>query len=269
VATFGGSVPVAPDAVRVWRGFRNHTLECAEFLAFLGETLFPIEGTWRPNFGLTCYVAGIKSLEASASAPDEFALVFYESQGVYDAGLRTVAGRIYPLFPSPKFESGLSGYPHRLQEAFEKDTPYYLFDNHVDWYHGTVRCLLGVAKPPVDELCAKVHQVLAGVQASPPTGLDGLIAMVDENKDHSGYLLCWEHWADGASPVDGLLASLTGLLDVAFHKDAADPMIVDGGFYDADVSVSPVLKGDQLLRLQFLRRRLAAENGRPVIGPLN
>ena len=45
-------------------------------------------------------------------------------------------------------------------------------------------------------------------------------------------------------------------------------MSVNGGFYDADVGVVPALERDQLLRLQFLRRRLAVENGRPVSGPL-
>ena len=33
------------------------------------------------------------------------------------------------------------------------------------------------------------------------------------------------------------MAQLTGLVEVAFHKDAADPMNVNGGFYDADVRV--------------------------------
>jgi hypothetical protein len=77
MTTFKGCVPVAPDAVRVWRGFRKHDLQWTKFLAFLGQTMFPTEATWRPYFGLTCYVAGIKSLNASASAPDEFALVSY------------------------------------------------------------------------------------------------------------------------------------------------------------------------------------------------
>lgn len=270
MTSFMGCVPVAPDAVKVWRGFRRHDLQWREFLDFLGDTLFPTEGTWRPYFGLTCYVAGIKSPMASASAPDEFALVFYESQEVYEEGLRTVAGRIYPLFPGPNFEPhrGRSAFPKRLQQPFEKNTPYYLFDNQVDWYHGTVRCLLGTATKAVDRLCASVHEVLATVRQSPPSGLDGLIAMVDENPDRSGYLLCWEHWAEGTAPAAGPLAQLTGLVEVAFHQDAAEPMKVNGGFYDSNVGLVPALEGDQLLRLQFLRRRLAVENGRPVSGPL-
>jgi hypothetical protein len=127
---------------------------------------------------------------------------------------------------------------------------------------------LGTVPQAVDQRCASVYEVLAAVQQSPPTGLDGLIAMVDENADESGYLLCWVHWAEGTAPAADPLAQLTGLVDVAFHKDAAEPMIVNGGFYDADVGVVPALDGDQLLRLQFLRRRLAVENGRPVSGPL-
>ena len=150
-----------------------------------------------------------------------------------------------------------------------KNTAYYLFGNQVDWYHGTVRCLLGTVPPgAIDALCGSVYDVLATVQQSSPTGLDGLIAMVDENDDGSAYLLCWEHWADGIAPAAGSLAQLSGLVDVAFHKDAADPMYVNGGFYDANVGVQPALEGDQLLRLEFLRRRLAVENGRPVSGLL-
>ena len=226
---FKGSVPVAPDAVKVWRGFRKDKLPWTEFLKFLGETLFPTEGSWRPYFGLTCYVAGITSESVSASetepAPDEFALVFYESQEVYDKGLRTVAGRIYPLFPGPMFKSGRSQYPNRLQKSFVKNESYYLFGNEVDWYHGTVRCLLGTVPQKVDKLCEKVHKVLASVQESPPPGLDGLIALVDENgkSNGSGYLLCWEHWAEGTAPTADPLAQLTDLVNVAFHKDAADP----------------------------------------------
>ena len=70
MTTFEGCVPVAPDAVRVWRGFRKDDLELAwqDFLAFLEQTLFPAEATWRPHFGLTCYVAGIKSQCASNCA---------------------------------------------------------------------------------------------------------------------------------------------------------------------------------------------------------
>jgi hypothetical protein len=111
MTTFKGCVPVAPDAVRVWRGFRKHDLQWTKFLAFLRHTMFPTEATWRPYFGLTCYVAGI-------------------------------------------------------------------------------------------------------------------------------------------------------------HKEAADPMNVNGGFYDANVCVVPASEGDQLVRLQFLRRRLAVENGRAVSVPL-
>ena len=199
---------------------------------------------------------------------DEFALVFYESREVYQAGLDTVAGRIYPLFPGPMFERGLSQWPERHSEKLDKNKAYYLFDNPVDWYHGTVRCLLGIVRQEVDHLRASVNEVLATVKQAPPPGLDGLIVMVDENPDGSGYLLCWEHWTEGTAPTGDPLAQLAGLVSVALYKDAADPMTVDGGFYDTGVSVVPAIEGDQLLRLQFLRRRLAVENGRPVGGPL-
>jgi hypothetical protein len=106
------------------------------------------------------------------------------------------------------------------------------------------------------------------LQQSSPTGLDGLIVMVDENQDGSGYLLYWEHWAEGTAPAADPLEQLTGLVDVAFHKNAAEPMNVIGGFYDVNVGVVPAIEGDQLVRLQFLRRRLAVENGRAVSGPL-
>ena len=194
--------------------------------------------------------------------------MFYESKEVYDAGLHTVAGRIYPLFPGPMFEGGRSQCPHRLEETLEKNIAYYAFDHQVNWYHGTVRCLLGTVPQAVGRLCASVYEVLAALREDPPTGLDGLIAMVDENDDGSGYLLCWDHWVEGTPPAAEPLARLAGLVSVAFHKDAADLMIVNGGFYDTDVCVVPALEGDQLLRLQFLRRRLGVENGHPVGGPL-
>ncbi len=113
-----------------------------------------------------------------------------------------------------------------------------------------------------------VNEVLAAVKQGPPSGLDGLIVMVDENPDGSGYLLCWEHWAEGTAAELDPLAPLAGLVTVSLYKDAADPMSVNGGFYDTKVNVVPALEGDQLLRLQFLRRRLAVENGQPVGGPL-
>jgi hypothetical protein len=268
MTAFKGCVPVAPDAVRVWRGFRNPDVCWQDFVTFLAETLFPTEATWRPYFGLTCYVAGIKLEAANAHAPDEFALIFYESKQVYEAGLRTVAGRIYPLFPVAKFGGGHSQYPVRLGEAVTTNTAYYIFDDHVDWYQGSVSCLLGTVPKAVDRLCASVHAVLAALRQHPPTGLDGLIAMVDENKDGSGYLLCWTHWAEGTAPAGEPLAQLAGLVTVVLNKDAAEPMTVAGGFYDLDVCIKLAPKGDQLLRLQFLRRRLAVENGHPVGGPL-
>ena len=95
---------------------------------------------------------------------------------------------------------GLSQWPERLPEKLDKNKAYYLFDNPVDWYHGTVRCLLGTVPRAVDELCASVNEVLSNLKQCPPSGLDGLIVMVDENPDGSGYLLCWEHWAEGTAP---------------------------------------------------------------------
>jgi hypothetical protein len=98
-----------------------------------------------------------------------------------------------------------------LQKTFVKNIPSYVFGNQVDWYHGTVRCLLGTVPPgAVDQLCTSVYGVLATVQQNSPTGLDGLIAMVDENDDGSGYLLCWEHWADGIAPPSGKRRVIVG-----------------------------------------------------------
>jgi hypothetical protein len=266
-----GSMPVPPDAVRVWRGTRLDRTPAGwpPFVTFLEQTLFPIEATWRPAFGLTAYIAGVKSPDASAMAPDEFALVFYESAAVYDAGLQTPAGSIYPLFPTPAFSGGKSGYPARLQSTLEANLPVYLFDGAVDWYHGSVRChVLTLQRgQSAEALLAATQACLRSTQAAPPPGLDGMIVMVDSASADAAYLIAWEHWAPGAVPAGDLFAPLAPLTDVAFAHDEAAPMTVTGGLYDRGVTVTPPVVGDQLLRLQFLRRGLAFENGKVVSGP--
>ena len=270
---FVGTVPVAADAVRVWRGFRADASPAGWplFASFLSQTLFPTEATWRPAFGLTCYLAGIKAPDGDAAAPDEFALVFYESQQVYDAGLKTVAGSLYPLFPAAAFRAsgGRSGYPQRFHRRLALNQACHVFDQPVDWYHGSVRCQVATLRPgqPVAALLAATERLLAALQAAPPAGLDGLIAMVDETAEGRACLLAWQHWQGDAPAVDSLFDALQPLVTVSFRQAQAQTMTVTGGFYDPGVQVQPPIVGDQLLRLSFLRRRLAAENHRVVGGP--
>ena len=93
------SLPVPPDAVRVWRGFRSPALSTGEFHNELGATFLPATVKMQSNAGLCSYiptvVAGLPG--KPDSAPDETAILFWGSQTAYRNSFNRLAVRIYTL----------------------------------------------------------------------------------------------------------------------------------------------------------------------------
>ena len=86
------SKPVPPDAVRIWRGFRNSTLTEEKFFADLGSVFVPatVELQW-PN-GLDAYIPSFPAGKGKpATVPDETAILFWDSQLTYHNGFNTLA----------------------------------------------------------------------------------------------------------------------------------------------------------------------------------
>lgn len=246
-----GHVPVRPNAVRVWRGFRADGMSNGDFYERLGRNFIPMTVQALAWLGMTAYLPTVLPDKKPASVPDEIALVFYESQDAYRRTFQTTIGRAYGLLHEPVFSAGSkSGFPRLLGDVFQAHQPYYLFEQDVDWYHGQCRVLVGTRKSNQTQAAfhERLHRTLKSLQKRPPKGLDGAIVSASED-----CLVYWEHWADGARMVDDKIARLAGLVRVILLKQAM-PMRVPTELTEKYEGLT--VKGGECLNLRFQRRAL-------------
>lgn len=198
------SVPVAPDAVRVWRGFKLGGLGQDQFFDKLGSIFIPGTVLIQAPVGLTAYLPSVLPRDHHPAAPDEIALVFYRVQQSYDDAKKTVGGRAYSDLHGLVFDLGksLSGFPQKFTGTLVPDGRYHLFDEHLDWQHGAVNAFVGVrAGGDARSFLDRIAGWLGEVQEE--GGPDGAIASAAND-----YVVYWEHWPDEASaarsPIPGL-----------------------------------------------------------------
>jgi len=193
-AALQGSVPVKPDAVRVWCGYRTDGLDGPTFRKALGRNFLPFCIQSQPPLGLTAYLPAILPDDRPDGVPDEIALVFYESQDVYRAAAKTTIGRIYGALHGTVFSrNSTSSFPSLLEDAIKPNTPYYLLNQEADWYLGTARVLVGTRRDlslPTD-FRARYLAGLKAIQKRPSKGLDGAITTVTDD-----WAIYWEHWTE-------------------------------------------------------------------------
>lgn len=231
------SVPVAPDAVRVWRGFRLPSLSQETFFAKLGSIFIPGTVQIQAPVGLTAYLPSVLPAEKHPAAPDEIALVFYRVQQSYDDAKKTVGGRAYSDLHGLVFDltRSLSGFPQKFAGELVPDERYHLFDQHLDWQHGAVNAFVGVRSGgDAGEFLSRIAGWLGRVQSD--GGPDGAIASASTD-----YVVYWEHWPDEAaaagSPIPGLAELVEPVYRQAFKPtpmhhglwEDYDGLTVDGG----------------------------------------
>jgi hypothetical protein len=231
------SVPVAPDAVRVWRGFRLPGLSQDQFFAKLGSIFIPGTVQIQAPVGLTAYLPSVLPREKHPAAPDEIALVFYRVQQSYDDAKKTVGGRAYSDLHGLVFDlsRSLSGFPEKFAGELVAGGRYHLFDQPLDWQRGAVNAFVGVRSGgDPGEFIASVADWLGEVQRQ--GGPDGAIASVATD-----YVVYWEHWPDEAaaagSPIPGLAERVEPVYRRAFQPtpmhhglwESYDGLTVAGG----------------------------------------
>ena len=199
---------VAPDAVRVWRGFRLPTLSLDDFLHKLGTVFVPATVKMQVDAGLQAYVPAIAGglTDKPDSVPDETAVLFWESPATYWNGFTTLAVRTYTLTHGGVYltaqNQSRADFPTAFDGQVNTDQPVYLVDQPADWMHGRVTHL--VAARPVDHDPATFHANVASAlgDVRKNVSLDAAIACVGDD-----YLVYWE-----LTPIaTGGPASTTGI----------------------------------------------------------
>jgi hypothetical protein len=184
---------VAPDAVRVWRGFRLPALDLSSFYAKLGTVFVPATVLMQIDAGLHSYTptvpAGLPG--KPDTVPDETAILFWESQDTYWNGFTKLAVRTYTLTHTGVYvtenDRSRADFPVAFAGTVASDQPVYLFERAADWMTGAITHLCA-ARPEVMDTAAfhaAVGEVLATIQKTVP--LEGAIACVGDD-----YLVYWE-----------------------------------------------------------------------------
>lgn len=223
-----GQVPVAPDAVRVWRGFRNTALGYEDFEKKLGSIFMPCAVAIQQPLGLTAYLPALLKSDKPAPVPDEIALVFFEDEAIYKRMFSSAGGRAYALLHGTAFDGvrSKSGFPARFEGYLEAEKPLYLVDGKADWQTGTTQVFVG-SRPdslsPADFL-AQLAQAATALRADLPVGLDA--AIVSPGAD---YVIWWHHWqgepAADRSPRELLADLAEPQMDATAQDTKAPPTI--------------------------------------------
>jgi hypothetical protein len=259
-------VPVPPDAVRVWRGFkkRQSGFEQQAFVRKLTSLFIPSVAPFQAPLGLTAYVPAIIPPRGPACTPDEIALVFYESQDTYRATFDSIAGRAYGDLHATVFEFADSSYrstsawPVLFSEEAKPGQPYHLFSSSVDWQRGHVNVVVATRPPETnpEEFLARLADSLGRVQQRHPQGLDGAIFVGTED-----YFCYWEHWdssdpADGERPQPDAASAIPNLLRFADPQlnVRASTITAAQNLFESNAGLDEIV-GGAAFNVQFHRRR--------------
>jgi len=218
--------PVAPDTVRVWRGFMLAGTDYAQFAQTLGSVFVPSCALLQPNAGLTAYVPSMMSqTNKPAAVPDQTALMWWATTTAHDEATKTVAVRAYQDLHGAVYDTKISrsDVPVKLEHGIVANQPVYFFDQPADWMTGKVRHLVGAPISP-GYIGPLLLWALA-YQKKPPKGVDGALLITG----NGGYVAFWEHWTNrvGKSPIDDLAKMVTPFLSAV-----AENIPPGGGLWD-------------------------------------
>lgn len=194
--------------IRVWVGYRlAKTRQGAgreDFYKHLGSIFIPATVELMQPWGLLAYLPTVVPEDNNPLAPDEVALVFYQSiDGYRRAATCSVGGRAYQLLHSTIFNfttsnnepSSHSGFPQRYNNRLltgDQPAYYTLFGENIPWQHGEAVVLIALyeGSNPA-EFATQLSKTLHSLHAEPPQNMDGAIFTV------SGPLIVfWTHWHD-------------------------------------------------------------------------
>ena len=222
-------VPVPPDSVRLWLGYKASTLTYPQFYTELGTTFVPSCATLEPLLGLTAYYSALPTLaKATTNLPDQTALMFWKTTQAHGQAQATLAERAYLDLHTIVYDVALckSLTPIALKGAAKMNQAYFLIAKNSDWMLGGARHLLG-ARPAGVKPAAFAKQVAswaAAYQSSPSAGADGALLYATTDM-----VVFWEHWPakKAASAHFSALAALV----TPFLKQDAKPAAVPGDLW--------------------------------------
>jgi hypothetical protein len=247
--------PVPPNAVRVWRGYRDTTkLTLDQFYSKLGTVFVPATVLMQIDAGLCSYTPTVPAglTGKPATVPDETAILFWESPETYWNGFTRLAVRTYTMTHGGVYTTdgqSRADLPALFKGTLSADQPVYLFDKPADWMRGTINHFVA-ARPDTMSQPAfppAVAAVLSNIQKQVP--LDGAIACVGND-----YLVYWELRPVAAgtpTPPSGILllqAALTGWSQ-AFTPA---PTFVPVGLWDEWAGMD--VRAGSSFNMQFTRR---------------
>ena len=245
------SKPVPPDAVRIWRGFRNSTLTEEKFFADLGSVFVPatVELQW-PN-GLDAYIPSFPAGKGKpATVPDETAILFWDSQLTYHNGFNTLAIRTYTMTHASVYDTqnkmSTADFPTLYQGTIAAGQCYYLFADSVDWMQGTVFHLAGgrPSRTAPAAFLSSIQTWATRYQQNNPDRATGAIVCATAE-----YVVFWTCVPGGRSGKG--LAALARICDV-YHNKAAQPVTLPAGMFDNFLGL--VVKPGDSFNMQFSRR---------------
>ena len=223
--------PVAPDTVRVWRGYRAADKSYADFAAFLGSIFAPACALLQPNAGLVAYVPSMTSQNGKpATVPDQTALMFWATAQAHDAANGTVAVRAYQNLHGGAYDTtkSSSATPAAFDGAVLAEQPYHLLDGPADWMLGAVRHFVG-GRPDAQDPGAWLAELGTWASAyagQPPAGVDAALLCAGND-----YVAFWEHAADARTPAGPALDQL-GSLATPYLSKTAETVAPGGGLWD-------------------------------------
>jgi hypothetical protein len=243
------TLPVPPDAVRLWLGYKSKALTYPQFYAELGSTFVPACATLEPKLGLTAYYSALPKLKgATSNLPDQTALMFWKNAQAHGQAQSTLAERAYLDLHQIVYDvkACQSLTPTALKGAMKLKQAYYLINRPADWMQGGARHLLGArpAKVKPADFSKSVTAWAAAYQKAPSPGADGALLYATQDM-----VVFWEHWPAkpaAADHFDALAAQVT-----PFLKQVANPATVPDSLWKSWPGLK--LAVPDCLNIQFKR----------------
>ncbi len=246
---------VAPDSVRVWRGYKANSIDNSRFFKLLGTVFIPGTPLFQAPLGLTAYLPAILSADAPDFIPDEIALVFYKSKEKYKETFKTIAGRAYgalhgTVFSFSKEKRSTSAWPKLLKDIFVFDTPYYLFNLPIDWQKGIAVLYVAGNTPGMTKTDFKnsLFQYLKRLQKTRPIGLDGAIVVAT-----GSYFIYWEHWLNSSFRNKYSNINELNSFSVEYLKGDAVEIKSSGNIYSPNPGLKAIV-GGEIFNFSFPRK---------------
>lgn len=194
-------LPVGPQSIRVFAGYRLPSLTREAFFKELSETFMPGTPYMLAPLGLAAYLSAVIDLDPATGLPDEVALIVYSSLEAYNnARQNSLQGRMYTHSHAGVFDMGKSrgqwpgpvAAPDKL--ANSDRWSWFAFDRAIEWQDGSTRVVFLSGSPSQGGL---QQTLLTSTQSSSGTltaaGVDQAIFLAASN-----YAAIWLH---GPEPV--------------------------------------------------------------------